>query len=371
MRVAFDHSIFCLQRYGGISRYFCALGQALTDQGVRVKVFAPLHRNEYLLEERGLEQVSPALPGYPPRTARMFVAASGWLARRGIRRWKPEIVHRTYYDAASLGLRGVPNVVTVYDMIHERFPELFGAGRGDTEQKRRAVEKADHVFAISEHTSRDLQEMWGIDPGRITVTHLAAHAPEEPREPAPAGDRGVPSAPFLLFVGRRDGYKNFGGLLAAVARAPRLRDEFQIVAFGDAPFSPGQLAAAEAAGLRPGRLLHVSGGDDLLAAYYRSAAALIYPSLYEGFGLPPLEAMSHGCPVCVSKTSSIPEVVGDSGEYFDPSDPADIVAAISRVVFDPSRQRALAEAGRKRAATFTWAACAERTARVYRSLIEG
>jgi glycosyltransferase involved in cell wall biosynthesis len=213
--------------------------------------------------------------------------------------------------------------------------------------------------------------MWGIDPARITVTHLAAHSLDTVGTASDALPERVPFAPYLLFVGRREGYKNFGGLLAAVGRTPRLRDESHIVAFGGSPLSSMQVAEAEAAGVSPERLLHVSGGDEILANLYKGATALVYPSMYEGFGLPPLEAMSYGCPVCVSNASSIPEVVGDAGEYFDPDDPDDIASAISRVVFDPERRQALSVAGRKRAAMFTWAACAERTAEVYRRLVEG
>jgi glycosyltransferase involved in cell wall biosynthesis len=170
-------------------------------------------------------------------------------------------------------------------------------------------------------------------------------------------------------VGRREGYKNFGGLLAAVARSPQLQKTFRIVAFGGSPFARSELQEIHSYGFAAGRVVHAQGGDVTLAALYKSAAALVYPSLYEGFGLPPLEAMSYGCPVCVSDTSSIPEVVGEAGEYFNPNEPDDIAHAIERAVFNSERRRLLAEMGRKRAAEFSWTKCAAQTAQVYRYLV--
>ena len=141
-----------------------------------------------------------------------------------------------------------------------------------------------------------------------------------------------------------------------------------------ARFGGGGLTSFEhqlvvASGLRPGQVTHMGGEDETLAALYKQAAALIYPSLYEGFGIPPLEAMAVGCPVICSNSSSLPEVVGEAAETFDPSNEESMRAAIEHVLGSPSRRNVLIEAGWARYPLFTWEKCAQETEAIYRKLL--
>jgi glycosyltransferase involved in cell wall biosynthesis len=163
-----------------------------------------------------------------------------------------------------------------------------------------------------------------------------------------------PATPFVLFVGDRGGYKNFDTLVRAMGTSRVLRD-MPLVCFGGGP-------------IRDKRVIHVSGGDDVLASLYTQAAALVYPSLYEGFGMPLLEAMACGCPVVCSNTASLPEIAGDAAELCDPSDPAHIAAAIENVL-SPARATELRRLGAARVKEFTWEKCARETREVYRSLL--
>ena len=122
-------------------------------------------------------------------------------------------------------------------------------------------------------------------------------------------------------------------------------------------------------GLGNHQLVHRAGNDQVLASLYRNAAAFVYPSLYEGFGIPPLEAMAMGCPVISSNTSSLPEVVGDAGEYFDPLSEESMMAAMERVTQSSSRSGELVELGRQQYRKFSWEKCAQETMMVYRSLL--
>jgi glycosyltransferase involved in cell wall biosynthesis len=175
--------------------------------------------------------------------------------------------------------------------------------------------------------------------------------------------------PFLLHVGSRGGYKNFDALLRAYAASDWLKENFSIVAFGGGAFSVEEQALMRVLGVPAGRVMQVGGGDAALARLYRHAAALVYPSLYEGFGIPPLEAMSLDCPVLCSGRSSIPEVVGDAGEYFDPEDPEAMRVAIESVLESPSRRDELIAKGRARSAGFSWERCAGETHEIYRSMM--
>lgn len=366
MRIAFDSQTFVYQTYGGISRYFTRLALGLGQIGQQVGIFAPLYRNAYL----------PALPKgmihgyhlrrYWPKTTRLFLAYNHTMARLQIARWKPDIVHETYYSRASSAPRSCPVVVTVLDMIHEMFPGEFHGRDNTAEIKLQAIARADHVICISENTKRDLMRLHGTPETRISVVYLGfdKFAIHEQR----AAPEAVQGKPFLLYVGARGGYKNFAGFLKAFASSGRLRTDFDIVAFGGSRFSNEELALMASLGLERGQVHHQSGGDDVLGACYGLARAFVYPSLYEGFGIPPLEAMARSCPVVCSNTSSLPEIVGPAGEYFDPASPGDMCRAIEAVVYSDSRADALRSAGTSQLSRFSWDKCARETLNIYQSL---
>jgi glycosyltransferase involved in cell wall biosynthesis len=176
------------------------------------------------------------------------------------------------------------------------------------------------------------------------------------------------SRPYLLYVGLRGGYKNFEGLLRAVAASPMLRADYDVIAFGGGSFRSSETAMISQLGFGDGRVLQMGGGDSLLGELYAHADAFVYPSAYEGFGFPPLEAMTQGCPVVASNTSSMPEVIGDAGEFFDPGSVEDIRRAIEAVVYSRDRGQELVRLGYARIKMFSWEKCASETMAVYRSL---
>jgi glycosyltransferase involved in cell wall biosynthesis len=179
----------------------------------------------------------------------------------------------------------------------------------------------------------------------------------------------VVTVPYLLYVGSRRYYKNFKALLQAYALNQQLSDEFKLVCFGGGRLSLAEKAEIQRLKIKEDRILYLEGGDRLLANLYKNAAVFIYPSLYEGFGIPPLEAMSLGCPVVCSNVSSIPEVVGAAGRYFDPNDIEDIGSAIESVVFSENSRTELIVRGSHRAAQFSWRKCAQETYSVYKKLL--
>ncbi len=287
------------------------------------------------------------------------------VAKHLIEKWGPDIVHETYYSRTSCAPRNTPKVLTVYDMIHERYPQWGSRWDQSAILKRVAVDRADHVICISESTRNDLLEMYDVDPKKVSVVHLGTECPTgRASKDVTSGVR-----PYLLYVGARQGHKNFTGFLQAFASSRRLRMDFDVVAFGGSGFTPAELQELARLGLDSSQVRQVSGGDDLLNQLYVSASAFVYPSLYEGFGLPPLEAMGHRCPVVSSNTSSMPEVIGDAGEYFDPTSVHDMAEAIERVVYSPSRIEDLVSKGLERQAKFTWERCAGQTLDIYHQLV--
>jgi glycosyltransferase involved in cell wall biosynthesis len=378
MRIAFDHQAFCLQKTGGISRYYCRLAEQLQqlNQADEVGVFAPLYRNRYLRELSKNLVRGYSVKEYPAKTAGLLVKANGWIARSQIKEWQPDLVHETYFSLARSASKSCPIVLTVFDMIPELYaidpkaklhmlvPQTFAADSA----KRSAVQRADHIICISEHTRTDLLKLYQVPATKVSVVHLGCEAVEQ-QSLVPDTRATGQTRPYLLYVGLREGYKNFENFLRAVAQAPALLAEFDVLAFGGGTFTMAEQHLISALGFKPTQVLQQAGDDIDLSTAYQNAIAFVYPSTYEGFGLPPLEAMARGCPVVSSNTSSMPEVIGRAGEYFDPQSVDSMSSAIQAVVFSSERTQELIKLGRERVKLFTWQRCAQETRAVYQAVL--
>jgi glycosyltransferase involved in cell wall biosynthesis len=367
IRVAYDHQVFATQQYGGISRYFVELaGRVALDDRFSAEVIAPLHFNA-LLRASEVPVCGFYTHPSPKTTGRYIRAANRVLNAPYLWARSPDILHETYYANGFYRPAKTGLVVTVYDMIHEKFPHLFNPNDVTRSRKRATVQQADKIICISEHTRHDLIELLDVPPERTCVVHLGFTLTQPPNVPssiAPLPEK------YLLFVGERPAHKNFTRLLEAYASSARLQNEVILVAFGRLPFSPGELEKMRQLGIREGRVIYRSGTDDILAQFYAHASAFVCPSLYEGFGLPLLEAMSFRCPVVCSNTSSIPEVVGDAALFFDPSDSESMAHAIERILFDSDLRDDLVSRGNERIKQFSWDRCARETMQVYQETVQ-
>ncbi|HEV2062559.1 MAG TPA: glycosyltransferase family 1 protein [Solirubrobacteraceae bacterium] len=231
------------------------------------------------------------------------------------------------------------------------------------------IRRATAVIAASHATRRDLVEHVGLEPGRVHVVHEAIdHDLYRPVS------RRVVEGPYVLYVGTEHPRKNFGRVLEAFARLRR--PGLRLVKAGGPGKGEWDFRTAtdrKLAGLGLGEEVVFTGRipDEDLVALYSGALCLIFPSLYEGFGFPVLEAMACGCPVVTSTASSLPEVAGDAALLVDPCESAAIAAAAARLVDDDALRRDVAERGRRHAAGFTWERCARETLRVYDRVLVG
>lgn len=265
---------------------------------------------------------------------------------------RPRLFFSGYYGSARVA---APQVFTVYDMIHELYV-------GAMDEKRRCLERATALIAISHNTAADIVRIYPqVDPAKITVTHLGVDdAFFAPRRSA------APERPYFLFVGTRVGSKNFLRLARAFA-ASGVGESFDLrVVSRSGAFSAEERAAI---GDAPVTLQAPLSEDDLIDAY-ANAHALLYPSEYEGFGLPILEAMAAGTLVAASRAASMPEVGGEAAFYFNPLDEQSIAQSIATMARLPreAREARIAE-GLRWARTFTWARCEAQTMALFEKLL--
>lgn len=367
MKIAYDYEIFTMQRYGGISRYFVKLAEHLGHLEQETKIFAPLHQNKYLASVPKPFVSGRSVNEFPRKTGRVIKYANSIIANRQIINWKPDILHQTYFSGSKFREKKCPVVITVHDMIDELFPDFMGINTKTSRDKKIAIKNADHIICISENTKRDVIELLNICESKISVVH---HGVDTPNISTTILHTSLASSdqPYILYVGARGGYKNFKGLLKAVAQSPKLKNDFRIIAFGGGALSRHEREEVENCGLDDCQVLHVSGDDSLLKTYYENASVFCYPSLYEGFGMPPLEAMSAGCPVVSSNTSSMPEVISDAAEFFNPEDIECFAQAIEAVVYSAERRADLVARGYMRVHALSWNKCAQQTLNVYEKL---
>jgi glycosyltransferase involved in cell wall biosynthesis len=244
----------------------------------------------------------------------------------------------------------VPSAVTLHDLQHLDLPQLFPRSERVFRALawHRSVRKAQIVIVPSGFVRDRLVEKLRFDPSRVRVIHHGiAHERFRPGTEA--------REPFVLYPAKTWPHKNHARLLEAFALLRRERPELRLVLAGGDPLPPHDGVD------QVGRC-----SLDELASLYRRASALVFPSLYEGFGQPPLEAMASGCPAAVSNAASLPEVCGDAARSFDPESPQEIAAAVAEVLDDPEPWRVR---GLERAARFTWAESARLHEDAYRELL--
>jgi glycosyltransferase involved in cell wall biosynthesis len=364
MEIIFDPQIFSLQKFGGISRYVTGLATSMFELRLAgVEIHCPRYSNQYLRD------IPPPVFGGGQdisaqrwwRYKRLFYTATNMVSfRRRLAQKRFDVAHHTYYWPLPDSLPVRARVTTIHDMIDE----VVAPSPVKARLKLRSIRQADHVICVSEYTRQTLLGLYDVAPERVTVVHLGR--PDIALDESP---EILSARPYVLYVGPRTGYKNFDRLLAAYAASDRLKRDFRLACFGGGPFSAEEKTAFVARGLAPEGVLHFSGDDAALHAAYRGTALFVYPSLYEGFGLPPLEAMALGAPVACSNATSIPEIVGDAGEYFDPADTDSVRQAMETVLYSGTRRQELVRLGRERSAGFSWDKCARETLDIYRTIV--
>ena len=267
----------------------------------------------------------------------------------------------TYYTRP----RTTPSVMLVYDLIPEALHMDLTSPMW--QEKADAIAHANKFMAISKSTQWDLSRFYSIDTAAVTVTHCGVDPHFRPamgKDVADFRDRTGLKRPYLLFVGSRDGYKNAGLLFSAMHQLPEAHQLEILFAGGQQNLERQFHSLADGVTYQ---IRHLSEDDLVLA--YSGATALVYPTLYEGFGLPIVEAMACGCPVVACRTSSIPEIAQGNALYVPPNDPRALAAAITTIKDDAALRQRLVAGGLQRSRDFRWELMAEQMRRALREFL--
>ena len=357
MRVAMDEQIFAIQQYGGISRLFFELAKQFTTSpglGVELNPLDAPIVNRYVLEN---PQLAVALEASSAKSN--FTALAHYFSRR-TNAHDADIVHNTFYLPNGLaGAKTAKKVVTIYDMI----PELLPKTRRRLDlltMKRHYVRQADHIICISAATRGDLVRLYPEITAPITVVHLGVDplfAPGIPRW------KDLPDN-YVLFVGNRGQYKDAEVLLRAFTQFRRQYPDVTLLFVGGGLFTSQENRLIASLGISS-QTLQRSLPDKEMSSAYGNAFFTVFPSRFEGFGLPVLESMACGTATLLADATSLPEVGGDAALYFSSGDVAELAERMLELAGDTPLREEKGMAGILQASKFSWERCAQETADVY------
>jgi len=382
IRVLYDDGGFVMP-YGGVARYFTEMIKRLPSEvswkfamaGTsnlylqQPPYFIPPHKQDIMgfingtlrgRSFRGVSYLHRVLARLFPRRFPSGELANERMLQAEFRKGEFDIFHLTAphpvhdYWHSIVGKR--PMVVTVYDLI----PEIISGSRRVTYYRRKLLDDATHIISISEKTKQDMMRLYNVPEEKVSVIHLGFLRQENvvPLDPPIR-------SPYILFVGRREGYKNFSFFVKAIA--PILKSTDLTLFCTGGKFDVSELALFNELGIAE-KIQQRFIKDEQMRALFHNALVFVFPSLYEGFGIPILDAFSAGCPVILSNCSCFPEVGGDAALYFNDGDAETLRNHILSMMKNESLRKSLIEKGLARAGLFTWEKCAKRTAEVYQKL---
>lgn len=360
MKILYDHQVFSILKYGGITRYFCELMKNLPPE-CKFDLSVIFSDNQYLHENKNIFKILDILPNqnfrgkhYIRKTLHYFINQT--YSRSCISSNNFDLFHPTFFDNYFLKVLKKPYVITVHDLIQLKFKETYFKHDSKGLQIESAVKNASRIIAISENTKKDIIDILNVDPDKIDVVYHGYNTPVQTKKENNYGK-------YILFVGQRDLYKNFITFAEAISKLLIREKDIKLVCVG-APFTRKEMETFARFGILK-QILSINVDDQTLNGLYSNALMFVFPSIYEGFGMPILEAFANNCPVCLSNTSCFPEIAGNAGNYFDPYDHQSILSTIEKVLYDNNYAKEMIIAGQNRLTSFSWQKTAIETASSY------
>jgi glycosyltransferase involved in cell wall biosynthesis len=363
MKILYDHQMFAYQKFGGITKYFVELIKNMPVEN-RCYLSVIFSENQYLKENKHLFNSVNVLPPNDFKgkaTAKELLASiNKAYSTYRLSSGNYDIFHPTFYDDYFLSKLKTPYVVTVHDLIEFKYKDSFFKDSTNRPLMERVIKNASRIISISETTKTDLLDTFMLDPDKIDVIY---HGYNDDPKPEKTNSFGR----YLLYVGDRGGYKNFKFFIEAVSSLLKRDKEIKVVCVGK-PFVAEEVELFQLLGVEQ-QLCSLNVSEATLNGLYSHALVFVYPSLYEGFGMPILEAFSNNCPVCLSDTSCFLEVAGRAAAYFDPLDQDSILQSIEKVIYNPEISERLIAAGKERLKAFSWQTTAQMTLETYQKAL--
>ncbi len=355
MKIFLDPQIFYLQKFGGISRIYAEFW-SICKERKDVEIVCPLFYSDNLhLREKNLFPKRLTFlfdKNYP---GKKYVNA---ILKRVNKKYINYHLNKNDYDVFVASyyvpyfmdkLQGKPCIATVFDMIHEIFPAYFTKEEEIMANKKLVCEKSDKIVAISASTKKDILKFYPtIKEDKVRVIYLSQSI-----DTKEVNTLGILPSKYVLFIGKRGLYKQFDTLLKAMLPVFEQDRDIKILCAGG-----GKLSGAEQQQLTDlklqDRIVQYNFNDNELFSIYQKAALFVFPSEYEGFGIPALESMVCGCPVILSNTSSLPEIAEDAALYFEPNDVIGLTTAIKEILYNDAVRESLVAKGYEQAKKFSW-----------------
>ena len=360
MKIFFDYQIFFLQKYGGISKYFIKLSEYLNRNSNEANILAPINKNSYCQDTKYKNIIRGVnFKEYPRYTGKIINFINSKFNDIYLNNSELDVLHLTYYNKTYKIKKKITKILTVYDLIHEKFFSYYG--KKSIKPKQNAINFSDHIICISKNTQNDLMNIYNVDKSKTSVIYLVVEKDE-------FKDKIKLNKPSILYVGDRKRYKNFNNFVKAYSLSKFVNQNLNIICFGGGKFSNDEIKYFKSLKLDQNKFEQINGDDDLLKKYYRSCEFLIVPSIYEGFGLPIIEAMASGCPVLCSNLGSLPEVANNAAIYFEPTNIESIKTTMENFINKSDEKENIILKGYENIKNFTWDKCASNTLEIYKKL---
>lgn len=368
INVIFDPEIFALQKFGGISRYFTEIFKefnkhpkvkwilkGLVSRNMHLRTEIPKSQINYLNVQNHiiwsiiLSAFNKIFTTYPEKKTSSY---------------HNTLYHATYYNLHYLKKyeQSFRTVVTIYDLIDE----FFDRDKKLVKNKKYFIENADMIHTISQSTADDIIKTYKVPADKITIIHLASSL--RPISEINSNQSELPEK-YILFVGNRDGYKNFYQFITAINPLLNRDKNLFLVCAGGTEFNEQEIQVLNQLNIKEQVYWKSVKNDSQLAWHYQHALFFVFPSKYEGFGIPILEAMNCNCPVVLSNTSSLKEIAANAGHYFDPNSTESIYNACLEVLESKELREKLISEGAKRRGDFSWEITAKKTVMAYEKLL--
>lgn len=358
MKVLFDHQAFG-QRIGGVSRSYVELIKHL-DPEIEVEIALKYSRNSYIKEI--LPHIFYPLGRiYVPFKRRIINVKNFRFSINKLINSRYDLFHSTFDDSYFLPYVKTPFVITVHDLIPEHDPKKWPATW--LESRRQIFKLATQIICVSQNTKRELLKFYPeIPQTKISVIYHGFSLPGKP-----CISKENLNGDYILYVGARDGYKNFNRFIQGIAPVLLQKNELKLICTGSTLTKKEQAFLSKSGILHKVTAKHID--DFTLRLLYKHALVFVFPSLMEGFGLPILEAWGNGCPVALSNTSCFPEIAGNAAVYFNPMDSQSIRDVVSYLVENNELRSKLINKGTERLKLYTWESASKKLQQVYKNAI--